>query len=230
MIALNELHGVATFRHAKPPEITEVLRLGVIRRFARVETLFEQGEGVHSFYLLLGGWAQVSLITSDGKQVFVRLTGPGDFCGITTLLSLPDYPTTARALASVRAVAWTMACWQQLVRSQPCLAVCVMDAMGRHISEAHTRIAELSTEEAERRIAHTVLRLACRAGEPVIQGLRIPFLITRQDIAEMSGTTMHNASRIMSAWRARGVVGGGRQGLVVRDIDALERVAEGPQS
>jgi hypothetical protein len=46
----------------------------------------------------------------------------------------------------------------------------------------------------------------------------------------MSGTTMHTVSRIMSAWRAKGVVAGGRQGLVVRDIDALERVAEGPQS
>ena len=230
MIAPEELHGVATFRHVEPPEIAEVLRHGTLRRFAPGETLFEQGQAAHNFYLLLGGWTQVNQITAEGKQVFVLLLGPGDFCGITTLLSLPDYPATSRAMASVRAVAWTMTRWQQLVRSHPGIAACVLEAMGRHISEVHTRIAELSTEEVERRIAHTVLRLVYRAGEPVNDGLRVAFPITRQDIAEMSGTTMHNASRIMSAWRAKGVVAGGRQGLVVRDVDALERVAEGPQS
>ena len=57
--------------------------------------------------------------------------------------------------------------------------------------------------------------------------MRIDFPITRQDLAEMTGTTLHSVSRIVSAWAGRGIVGRGRARLVVRDLPALERIARG---
>jgi CRP-like cAMP-binding protein len=85
----------------------------------------------------------------------------------------------------------------------------------------------MSTEEVERRVAHAVLRLSRQAGRKEEDGIRIDFPISRQDIAEMTGTTLHTVSRILSAWEARGLVEGGRQKLLVRDMNGLSALADG---
>jgi CRP-like cAMP-binding protein len=84
----------------------------------------------------------------------------------------------------------------------------------------------MSTEEVERRVAHAVLRLVEQAGKRDEAGLRVDFPISRRDIAEMTGTTLHTVSRILSAWETQGLVEGGRQKLVVRDRAGLSRLAE----
>ena len=101
-----------------------------------------------------------------------------------------------------------------------------MQTIGQRLEEAHARIREMSTQEVERRVAHAVLRLAKHAGRKEGAAVRIDFPISRQDIAEMTGTTLHTVSRIMSAWEAKGLVEGGRQKLTVKDIDGLSALAE----
>ena len=101
-----------------------------------------------------------------------------------------------------------------------------MQTIGQRLEEAHTRIREMSTQEVERRVAHAVLRLSRQAGKHEQGGIRIDFPISRQDIAEMTGTTLHTVSRILSAWEAKGLVEGGRQKLVIRDLAGLTQIAE----
>jgi CRP-like cAMP-binding protein len=102
-----------------------------------------------------------------------------------------------------------------------------MQTIGQRLEEAHTRIREMSTEEVEKRVAHAVLRLSKQAGKPVGTAIKIDFPISRQDIAEMTGTTLHTVSRILSAWEGKGIVEGGRQKLTVTDPQRLLRLAEG---
>jgi CRP-like cAMP-binding protein len=101
-----------------------------------------------------------------------------------------------------------------------------MQTIGQRLEEAHTRIREMSTQEVERRVAHAVLRLAGQAGKKEGAGVRIDFPISRQDIAEMTGTTLHTVSRILSAWEAKGLVEGGRQKLLVSDVEGLTALAD----
>jgi CRP/FNR family transcriptional regulator, nitrogen oxide reductase regulator len=84
----------------------------------------------------------------------------------------------------------------------------------------------MATERVERRIAHAVLRLARQAGRRVEEGVQIEFPLSRQDIAEMTGTTLHTVSRTMSAWEQAGLIDGGRQRIVIKDPHALVRIAE----
>jgi CRP-like cAMP-binding protein len=81
----------------------------------------------------------------------------------------------------------------------------------------------------ERRVAHALLRLAQQAGRKIERGIEIDFPISRQDIAEMTGTTLHTVSRILSAWGKRSLVASSRRRIVIRDAHALFVVAEGPR-
>ena len=101
-----------------------------------------------------------------------------------------------------------------------------MQTMGQRLQEAHTRLKELSTEEVEHRVAHTVLRLIAQCGRNTDEGVLVDFPITQQDLAEASGTTVHSVSRTLSAWESAGLVAVGRRRIVVRDVQALSHLAE----
>lgn len=224
----NALRNAAPFRDLGPTALAEIARRASERQLTSGEAMFNQGDPAERFFLVVEGRLKVTMIVPDGKQVLVRLIFPGDFCGLTPVLTISEYPATARAIVASRAVTWPTSFWPTLIEMRPGLALGLTQALGRHLAEAHTRIAELSTAEVERRVASAVLRLADRAGEPVEGGgVRIDFPVTRQDIAELTGTTLHSVSRIISAWVTRGIVGRGRARLIVRDVPALERIAEG---
>ena len=102
-----------------------------------------------------------------------------------------------------------------------------MQTIGGRLQEAQTRVMEISTEEVERRIAHALARLGRQAGKQTDEGILIEFPLSRQDIAEMTGTTLHTVSRILSGWQNQGFVEGGRQRVLIRDPRRLDRLAEG---
>ena len=101
------------------------------------------------------------------------------------------------------------------------LSVTALGTLGSRIQEAHARLREMSTEQVEQRVARAILRLASQAGRRVEQGVEIECPLTRQDIAEMTGTTLHTVSRILSRWEQEGTVASGRQRITIRKPHAL---------
>ena len=85
----------------------------------------------------------------------------------------------------------------------------------------------MSTEQVEQRVAHALLRLAKQAGRKVEQGVEIDFPISRQDIAEMTGTTLAHRQPHPQRWEQRGLIESGRQRIVLREPHKLFVLAEG---
>ncbi|KEQ07412.1 Crp/Fnr family transcriptional regulator [Pseudorhizobium pelagicum] len=217
---------LALFEKMSDESLDKILTQSLSRRVPPGEAVFEQGAAATHFFLLLHGRLKVTQVTADGQQIIVRVVHPGDLFGFARALQRSDYPGTAIAAVDSVALSWPTQMWPDFIDHHPRLAVSAMQTIGQRLEEAHTRIREMSTEEVERRVAHAVLRLAKQAGRAEANGIRIDFPITRQDIAEMTGTTLHTVSRILSAWEGRGIVEGGRQKLLVRDLEALSVVAE----
>lgn len=214
------------FKQMEPEALAQLTARATPLRIPQGDAVFEQGGEAVAFYLLLHGRLKVSQVTSDGQQVMVRVVHPGDLFGFAQALARPDYPGTARAAVESLAISWPMADWDAVVQNNPRLAINAMQTIGQRLDEAHTRLREMSTQEVERRVAHTVLRLADKAGRIEKAGTRIDFPITRQDIAEMTGTTLHTVSRLLSKWETQGLVLGGRQKLTVTDATGLAKVAD----
>jgi CRP-like cAMP-binding protein len=219
--------GLPMFADMAPAALDDVLKTAVSRRYAAGTKVFEQGQIADLFYVLLFGRLRVTQVTSEGQQVVIRMVNPGDLFGIAKALRRDDYPGTATAAAESIALAWPMTSWSDLLSRHPSLAINAMQAMGSRLLEAQQRLRELSTEEVERRVAHTVLRLANQAGRKEAGGIRIDFPISKQDIAEMTGTTLHTVSRVLTAWEHAGLVQGGRQKLLVCDPHRLLLIGDG---
>lgn len=214
------------FEKMPDPDIEALLSLAISRRIGPGEAFFEQGAPATHFFMLINGRLKVTQVTADGQQIIVRVVHPGDLFGFARALRRSDYPGTALGVIESLAICWPTDMWPEFIDRSPHVAVSALNTIGQRLEEAHTRIREMSTEEVERRVAHTVIRLSKQAGRNEAGGVRIDFPISRQDIAEMTGTTLHTVSRILSAWESRGLVEGGRQKLLVRDIAGLQALAD----
>jgi CRP-like cAMP-binding protein len=65
-----------------------------------------------------------------------------------------------------------------------------------------------------------------QAGRRTARGIEIAIPLSRQDLAEMSGTTLHTVSRTLSAWEEQKIVSCGRRRVVVAKADVLTSIAE----
>ena len=220
------LYDAPAFSGLSGTELDDVLGGAVARRYVKGATVFEQGAAAGHFFVLIDGRLKVVQLTTAGDQIVVRFVNPGELFGIAAAIGRDDYPATALATVESVALAWEMQAWPALVARYPAIARNALRTVGERLQESHTRIREMATERIERRVAHALLRLAQQAGQRTDAGVAIGFPITRQDIAEMTATTLHTVSRIMSSWEQDGIVEGGRQRVVIRDPHALVRIAE----
>ncbi len=214
------------FAGIAPAEVEEICRQARPMHLAKGSVLFGQEDPAHSFFLLLDGRLRVTRVTPAGQQVLVRFINPGEICGVAMAMARTTYPATAEIVVDGTALAWPIAIWPRLVERFPTLSSNMLRTVGSRLQEAQARVVEMSTSQVEQRVAHALLRLARQSGRKVATGIEIDFPISRQDVAEMTGTTLHTVSRILSAWEERRLVEGGRMRIVIRDIEGLRRMAE----
>jgi CRP/FNR family transcriptional regulator, nitrogen oxide reductase regulator len=214
------------FAGLAPAALDDILREAHSLHHAKNSVVFTEGDEAKSFFVLMHGHVRASKTTPDGQQVVVRYVSPGEVFGVAMAIGLPCYPATATAVDDSVVLVWPAAVWPRLVEKYPALATNALQTVGSRLQDTHTRVVEMSTEQVERRVAHALLRLAQQAGRAVEAGVQIDFPISRQDIAEMTGTTLHTVSRILSAWEEQGLVEGGRQRIVICDAQKLLTLAE----
>jgi CRP-like cAMP-binding protein len=196
-------------------------------RFAKNAHVFEQGGEAISFFLLLDGRIRAYKVSPAGEQIVIRFVGPGEMFGVANAIGSAVYPANALAVVDSVALAWPSRAWAEMSTEYPTLAVGMMRMLGRQLQESQERLAEISNQEVERRVANMLLRLAAQGGRKEDNGIGFDFPISRQDIAEMTGTTLFTVSRILTAWEATGLVATGRQKIVIRDPHRLTVLAAG---
>jgi len=195
-------------------------------KLAPGQQAFRQDEEAEAFYVLSVGRLKVSQLTPEGQEVIIRYIGPKEMFGCIAVCGGLTYPGTATAVVDSWALAWSRRSIGELAQDYPKIALNAMRTMGGRMKDTHARLREMQTERVERRIAHAIARLVAQAGRRVENGILIDFPVSRQDIAEMTGTTLHTVSRTLSAWQERGVVELGRQKLTVVDPHGLVIIAE----
>jgi len=203
-----------------------VVAAGSVRRLAAGTRIFAQGDPGVSGHSLLEGRVKIVQTRADGGQSVLRFIGPGEMYGTVAALMNQAFPADAIAVVPSVEIWWTIPALRQLIRQHPEIGLRSTAAAGARLMDLQSRMGELTGERVEQRIARTLLRLMEKAGRPTGAGIEIDFPITRQDLAEMAGSTLHTVSRTLAALDQRGVTGSARRRIIVRDPRALSHLAE----
>lgn len=188
--------------------------------------IFDQGQSTERAHALLAGGVRISQFGSDGEQVVIRFIGAGEIFGSAAIYTDGRYPGEAIAIADSVELSWSESDWQGLLERHPRIAINMIGIIGRRLAELQERVRELATQRAERRIAHSFLRLLRQAGRSVATGTEIDFPLRRKDIADISGTTLHTVSRVLTAWQRKGLLVSNAQRLTILSVDEIGRIAE----
>jgi CRP-like cAMP-binding protein len=198
-----------------------------IKLIEKGSVLFQQGDEATSHYVVAWGRLRLDQTTPDGKNVVLRFMGPGDLVGSVAVWRGVPYPATPLAVEDTRLLVWSAARMMDLMQCHPPLSMKAMVMMGGRIEELQERIQQVATQQVERRIAATILKIAGQSGRKVETGVEIPFPVSRQDLAEMTGTTLHTVSRTLSAWIDDGILEGRRSShLTICRPHRLVEIAE----
>lgn len=217
---------VPLFEGLAPDALARAAALAHPRQAAAGDLFFNEGETAEAFFVLTAGRVKVTQLTPEGHQVVLRLVSPGEMFGAAGALGDDTYPVGAEAAEPSAALAWTSAAMRRLLESDGRIALNALRFVSTRLHDLQRRYRQLMTERVERRVARTVLRLVHDAGRRVDAGVEIDFPVSRQDIAEMTGTTLYTVSRLLSAWEERGIIRSGRQRIVLTRPHALVAIAE----
>lgn len=165
-------------------------------------------------------------VTVDGHQVLARFLEPGECYGIVAAQEKATYPFSVQAVGVCTAVAWNSETLRDLLHRYPGIALNALQVMTEQCQKWQRRYEEMVTACVEQRVAGTVVRLARQAGKRVQSGVLIDLPLSREDLAEMTGTTLYTVSRILSRWKDDGLVELGRERVVIRDGHGLVTIAE----
>lgn len=182
-------------------------------RFEREAFIFYEGDEATRFWVVKEGQVKIVKYGESGKEIVLEVIPPGEVFGGGTML-MSKQPATAQALSAVVALSLPLEAYKRLLRDYPDVGVRVIETLGDRLLGV-IRMRAMASERAERRIAHILLKLADKFGEQTPDGLVINAHLSRQDIAELSDTTIETAIRVMSKLRGEGLVKTLRGGYVV---------------
>ncbi len=189
--------------------------------------LFHQGDLAERCFMVNRGRLKLTMFSEQGKEVILRYIGCGELAAAIAVLRNQPYPATAECINETEVIGWDKPTIFALMHQYPTIAINLLGIVFDRIDDVQHRYLEVCSEHVDQRIARSLLRLMRRAGIKTSEGIHIDIPLSRQNIADYSGTTLHTVSRILSSWEKKEWIKSGREKIIIKDPHALVLFAEG---
>ena len=214
------LRSSSIFSSLNDDELGELANLAIERNFMPNEFIFWDGDTPEWFYIVAEGKVKVLKHSSLGKEFIIAFFGPGEMFGEVAVLENKPYPASAQAVAETKVAGIRREDFLSFLANRPQVALRIINVLAGRLRDAQGRLRDLAGERVEQRLASVLLMLSTKLG------LTLPF--TRQEIADMAGTTTETAIRVMSQLKDRGIIRSVRGKVIILNKEKLRLLSEGP--
>ena len=216
------------FRRVSTEDRRHVLEVSHLRHFDRGALIFNEGDPSDFFTIALNGRVKVFRATAAGKEVILGIFASGEPLGAVAVYEERPFPASAMAIEAVDCLVISRQDFFGLLDAHPSLARGLLLSLTHRLMELTKRLTELTGGRVETRFARLFLKLADEIGrrDEARGGLFVPMVLSRQELADLTGTTIETAIRIMSRWNKEGVLLTDKAGFVLVDTEALRSAAE----
>ena len=201
-------------------ELTELAGLAVVRSLTSNEFVFWEGDASEWLYIVVEGKVKVIKYSSLGKEFIIAFFGPGEMFGEVAVFEDRPYPASAQAVTKAKIVGIKKEDFISFLTTHPQVALRIISVLGGRLRDAQSRLRDLAGERVEQRLASVLLMLAAKLGS------NLPF--TRQEIADMAGTTTETTIRVMSTLKDRRIIRSVRGEVIILNEQKLRLLSEGP--
>ena len=196
------------------------------QRYTKKDVIFREGDPTEYFHIVKEGTVKCVKSTPNGKECTLKMLMPGDlFCCDAAAFEGACHPGTAQPMGDVSILRMNKNAYFEMLRRNPEAAIEVIRHLGNRLNEAQENAKVLALDRTDQRLASLLVDLATRSGIPDSQGIKLTVRLTRQDMANMVGTTTETAIRIMGRFKRDRLVSGTATHLVIRNLARLKAIA-----
>jgi len=189
--------------------------------YARGQTIFLQDDPVRHVFVVATGRVKVIQVSKSGKEALLRMERPGRLVGNVTGASQRHF-LTARAMGSCCLLAWEASLFDTLSRRIVAIQRNATEIMHTRLRSLQERFCDVTTQRVPQRLARLVIQLAAEE----TPGAHSPIELSREELAQMTGTTLFTVSRLLSSWADSDILTVDRRTVVVEDILSLQQIAD----
>ncbi|NPB06518.1 MAG: Crp/Fnr family transcriptional regulator [Aquificae bacterium] len=224
-VKLELLKKTPLFEDLPEEELKEAARYIRVKDYAKGEYIFFEEEAEPGIFVLLDGLVKLIKETADGRNVIVRLVFPGEVFGwLEWGGSGPKFKYTAMAALPSRLLYVSNKDFIEMAIKYPALAIKLTCDATHNLLQTYEMLKSLASGKVEERIARLLLQLAEKVGQKRNGSIVIRLPLTRQDIAEMTGTTVETTIRVMSKWKKQGIINTERGYIEILKKEELEKL------
>ncbi len=217
-----ELNKIAIFNTLSSAELKEIAPYLSAVSLKKKEVIFSEGDPSEWLYIVTGGKVKITKLSLDGKEIILEVIHPMDFFGGLAVIRGFPYPANAVAMEDSKVLKISRANLMRVLDRFPSLMYCMAQQVGDRMKESHETLKNIALERVEARIAALLLKLSDKTGTQTAEGTVIDMKLTKQDIAEMVGTTVETSIRTMSKLKKMGILGEKEGKIVVKNLEKLK--------
>ncbi len=218
---MKQLKEVSLFKGLSDAELKELEPYLAAVRIKKKETIFSEGEPPEWFYLVLSGKIKITKLSHEGKEIILEVISPTDiFGGVAVIKGFP-YPANAVAMEDSEILRISRKNLMRLVDRFPNLMYCIALQLGDRMKSSYDSLKNIALERVEARIAALLLKLSRKVGVSTKDGLLIDMRLTKQDVADMVGTTVETSIRTFSKFKKQGLVSESAGRFVIKNKAGL---------
>ncbi|HET9316353.1 MAG TPA: Crp/Fnr family transcriptional regulator [Vicinamibacteria bacterium] len=221
------LRTASLYRGLSEDDRRRLADVALVKSWDKGEVVFNEGDPSDFLLTVLAGRVKVVKLQPSGKEVILEIFGPGDPVGAVVAYEGRPFPASAIALDRTTCLLVRRNPFFALLENHPSLVRGLLSAFTRRLVELAQRIPEVAGARVETRFAHLFLKLADRIGRPRDGSVFIPMVLSRQELADLTGTTIETCIRLMSRWGKERVIETEKDGFVLADRAALEALTLG---
>jgi CRP-like cAMP-binding protein len=216
---------IPLFQRVSAEDRERVTAVSWLRDYDRGDHIFHEGDPSDTFYVVVSGRVKVFKHGPDGHDVILEIFGPGGPLGAVATYESRPYPASASPVEPSTCLLIPRQQFFELLERHPSLVRGLLGSLSLRLVELTSRLTELTGGRMDARFARLFLKLADQLGRPHRDGTIVPLTLTRQELADLIGTTIETAIRIMSRWHKDGILLTEKDGFVIVQRATLEELS-----
>jgi CRP/FNR family transcriptional regulator len=220
-VPTKNLKKIDLFKNLSEEELKELEPYLLSTKYKKKEDIFSEGDPPEWFYIVSKGKVKITKLSHEGKEIILEIVSPTDiFGGVAVIRGFP-YPANAVAMEDSEVLKISRKNLMRLVDRFPNLMYCIALQLGDRMKSSYDSLKNIALERVEARIAALLLKLSNKIGVETGEGTMIDMRLTKQDVADMVGTTVETSIRTFSKFKKQGLVTDSDGKIIIKDMDGL---------
>jgi len=218
------LKGEGLFCHLSSAAATEFEAIRYSSSYPSAAMLFRENENARGVFLLCSGQVKLSVSSSGGKTLTLRIAKPGEILGLTASMSGAQYEATAETLHPCQVVFIRRDDFTRFIAKYPEIYQAVIRQLNSQYNHAceQLRTVGLATS-AHEKLARLLLQWSSE-GKETAEGTQTKMSLTHEQIAECVGSTRETVTRTLSEFKHKHLITIKGANMMIPNRAALEAI------